>query len=90
MILRPHYSSNLELCDFFLFPTGKRDLKGRRFEALKAALRAAETAFKCLTQIRWQPPFQFSCTNTKKISFTESCHCKIMHNHNLMDRQADM
>ncbi len=35
-------------CDFFLFPTGKRDLKGRRFESPQTALGVAETAFNRL------------------------------------------
>ncbi len=39
---------------FFLFPTGKRDLKDLRFVCSQAALRAAETALKRLVQNRFQ------------------------------------
>ncbi len=40
----PHapYSPDLSPCDMFLFPIGKRDLKGRQFESPQSALGAAE------------------------------------------------
>jgi len=55
----PPYSPDLAPCDFFLFPTMKRTLKGKRFatvEVVKAALQEALNNIKlqqfqrCFTQ----------------------------------------
>ncbi len=52
MYMVPHtpYSPDLMPCDFFMFPTGKRDLEKSRFEFPRTALGAVETAFQHLIQ----------------------------------------
>ncbi len=42
----PHFAP----CDFFLLPTGKRDLRSCHFETLQVPLGVAETAFKNLVR----------------------------------------
>ncbi len=48
VIYHTPYSPGLEPCEFFLFPKGKRDLKGRRFECPQMVLGAAKTVFEYL------------------------------------------
>ncbi len=50
VIRHTSYCSDLTPSDFFLFPTGKKDLKGPHFESRHVTLGAAETAFKPLVQ----------------------------------------
>ncbi len=46
VIPRTPYSADLTPCNFFLFPTGKRDLKGRQFECPQVVYGTTGTAFK--------------------------------------------
>ncbi len=52
------YSPDLALCDFWLFPTTKKDLKGKYFVDEMAALKAFEAILKRIPQEDFASVFQ--------------------------------
>ena len=49
----PPYSPDLAPCDFFVFPTVKKQLRGVRFESPEAAVEAFDKAMKEVPQTEW-------------------------------------
>uniref|UniRef100_A0A1B6MR58 Tc1-like transposase DDE domain-containing protein n=1 Tax=Graphocephala atropunctata TaxID=36148 RepID=A0A1B6MR58_9HEMI len=56
----PHspYSPDLAPCDFFLFPTAKKELKGRRFDSEQDAVKALKAILKNMSKDGFSNVFQ--------------------------------
>ena len=53
LVTHPPYSSDLAPCDFFLFPTIKKELKGKPFETVEDARAFVENQISCTGNSEW-------------------------------------
>lgn len=58
LVSHPPYSPDLAPCDFFLFPTCKTKLRGRRFETPESAVEAFLETIEELTKEEWSECFR--------------------------------
>lgn len=58
VVPHPPYSPDLAPCDFFLFPTVKREMKGRRFESEDVAVAALIEVLERITLEEYQSCFE--------------------------------
>ena len=58
VIPHPPYSPDLAPCDFYLYPTAKKDLKGRRFGTLQEVLGAVQAILKRMSKNGFQHVFE--------------------------------
>ena len=56
-LTHPPYSPDLAPCDFFLFPTVKKNLRGERFASPEDAVRVYEDEIAALSQTDWSSCF---------------------------------